>query len=123
MSSIASIYAPYRLTLLLPDALAAFVAPGVHHPCLAGCILSVNRVGLVSIEGKTRGLVFEQVARFFRIVAKDRPPFMVSAIMVTPDRRTEHWEIAINSRVTFTRDIAPVIVGADEIENITNAKS
>jgi hypothetical protein len=87
MSSVASIYNPYRLTFLLPGSLSAFIAPGVHQPCLAGCILSVNRGGLVSIEGKTRGLVFDQVGRFFRIVARDRPAFLVSAVLLTPERR------------------------------------
>jgi hypothetical protein len=116
MSSIASLNAPYRLTFMLPDSLAAFIAPGVHQPCLAGCLLTISRGGLVAIDGKTRGLVFEQASRFFRLMAKDRPPFLVSAALVTPDRRREAWEIAINSRVTFTRDFAPVM--CSEIENI-----
>lgn len=30
---------PFRLTFLLPDQVAAFVRPGVHCPCLAGCLL------------------------------------------------------------------------------------
>jgi hypothetical protein len=116
MSSVTSIYSPYRLTFMLPGSLSAFIAPGVHQPCVAGCILSVNRAGLVTIEGKTRGLVFEQASRFFRLTAKERPAFIVASILVTPDRRKEHWEIAVNSAVTFTRDIAPVIVSASEIE-------
>lgn len=118
MSLVPSLYSPFRLTFLLPDSLAAFVAPGVHQPCLAGCLLTIDRAGLVAIEGKTRGLVFEQASRFFRVVAKDRPAFMVASMLVTPDRRREPWEIAVNSRVVFTRDFAPVITS--EIENIGN---
>jgi hypothetical protein len=116
MSSLASISPPYRLTFLLPDSLAAFVAPGIHQPCLAGCLLTITRNALVTIDGRTRGLVFEQASRFFRLTAKDRPAFMVSSILVTPDRRKEAWEIAVNARVVFTRDFAPVIVSAAEIE-------
>jgi len=120
MSSVTSIYSPYRLTFLLPDGLLAFVRPGVHQPCIAGCILLIDRSGLTSIEGKTRGLVFEQASRFFRLTAKDRPAFMISAVLITPDRRKEAWEIAINSQVTFTRDVAPVI--CSELQSISNSR-
>jgi hypothetical protein len=112
--------APYALTFLLPGHLAAFVRPGTHQPCLAGCLLTIDRSGLVTVTGKTRPMVFDQVARFFRLVAKDRPPFMVSAALKTPDGPREAWEIAVNSQVTFTRDFAPVI--ASEIETIGNPR-
>jgi hypothetical protein len=110
--------APYALTFLLPAGLWAFVRPGTHQPCLAGCLLTIDRAGLVTVTGKTRPAVFDQVSRFFRLVAKDRPAFMVSAVLKVPDGPREAWEIAINSAVTFTRDFAPVI--ASEIETIRN---
>jgi hypothetical protein len=124
--SVTSLLPPFRLTFLLPDGLAAFVRPGLHHPCIAGCLLTIHRGGLVAIEGKTRPAVFDQTRRFFRVVAKDRPAFIVSASLVTSDPRNksgdrrESWEIAVNSDVTFTRDFAPVI--STEIENIGNGQ-
>lgn len=120
MSGVTSLYSPYRLTFLLPDSLAAFVRPGVHQPSIAGCILKIDRAGLAAIEGKTRGLVFDQARRFFRLIAKDRPAFVISAVLITPDRRREAWEIAINSAVTFTRDVAPVI--DSELADISNSR-
>lgn len=127
MSSVPSVFPPYRLSFILPDALAAFVREGVHQPCIAGCLLTITRNALVTIDGNARQRVFDQAARFFRLVAKDRPAFIVSARLVVNDpeeiypkaqRRNEAWEIAVNSQVTFTRDIAPVI--ASEIETIGN---
>jgi hypothetical protein len=115
-----TIYAPFRLSFLLPDTLAAFVAPGPHQPCIGGVRLVVDRGGLVAIEGGTRPAVFEQARRFFRIIAKDHPPFIRSATLIRPDRTREFWEIAVNSQVTFCRDIAPVI--STEIENIGNGQ-
>lgn len=115
-----SAYAPYRLTFLLPDGLAAFVRPGRHCPCLAGVLLTIHRGGLVAIEGGRRDRIFDQARRFFRIIAKDRPAFIVSGALITPDRRREAWEIAVNSDVTFTRDFAPII--SSEIENIGNGQ-
>jgi hypothetical protein len=116
--AVSSIYAPYRLTFLLPDHLVAFVRPGVHQPCLAGVLLTIGHGGLVHVDGRDRRAVFEQTRRFFRVVAKDRPAFIVSANLVTPERRREAWEMAINSDVTFTRDIAPVI--SSELADIGN---
>jgi hypothetical protein len=120
MSASLSMFPPFRLTFMLPDGLAGFVSPGVHQPCIAGCLLTINRGGLIHVDGKARAAVFDQARRFFRIVAKDRPAFIVSASLVTADRRREAWEIAVNSDVTFTRDIAPVI--SSEIETIGNPR-
>lgn len=117
MSRIASLYCPCRLTFMLPDILGGVVAPGLHQP-REGCILSINADGMVSIEAKTRGLVFEQARRFFRITAKDFPAFIVPAALITPTRERQAWEIAVNSDVTFNRGSAPVI--ASEIETIGN---
>ena len=117
---VTSIHAPYRLTFMLPGVLAGLVAPGIHQPCVAGCLLMIDRTGLVAIEGRTRGLVFDQARRLFRVAARDRPAMIISAALVTPQRRRESWEIAINSDVTFSRDIAPVI--STEIENIGNPR-
>jgi len=113
-----SVCAPYRLTFLLPDHLAAFVRPGVHQPCIVGVLLKIERGGLVHVDGATRRAVFDQMRRFFKVVAKDRPAFLLSAILVTGDGRREAWEIAVNSDCTFTRDIAPVI--SSEIEEVGN---
>lgn len=107
--SVTSLLPPFRLSFLLPAGLAAFVRPGLHQPCIAGVLLTIDRGGLVAIEGTTRPSVFDQARRFFRVVAKDRPAFIVSANLVRPDRTRECWEIAVNSDVTFTRDFAPII--------------
>lgn len=112
--------APFEVTFLLPGSLAGFVPAGVHQPCIAGCLLTIGRGGLVTVTGKSRPAVFDQVARFFRLHAKDRPAFMVSAALKPHDGPREAWEIAINSQVTFTRDYAPVI--ASEIETIGNPR-
>ncbi len=120
MSCVPSVFPPYRLSFIIPDALSAFVREGVHQPCIAGALLTIYRNALVTIDGKARRPVFDQASRFFRLVAKDRPAFVVSAVLITPDRRREAWEIAINSKVTFTRDIAPVL--ASEIETIGNPR-
>jgi hypothetical protein len=118
--SVLSVLPPFRLTFLLPDGLAAFVRPGLHSPCLAGVLLHIRRGGLVAIEGGHRRAIFDQARRFFRMVAKDRPAFIVSAALVRPDRVRESWEIAVNSDVTFTRDFAPII--STEIEHIRNGQ-
>src|SRR5258706_14017322 len=107
--SVLSLLPPFRLTFLLPDGLAAFVRPGLHSPCIAGCLLTIHRGGLVAIEGRARSAIFDQARRFFRVVAKDRPAFIVSAALVTPDRRAEAWELAVNSAVTSTGSFAPTI--------------
>jgi hypothetical protein len=55
--SLASVYAPFRLSFLLPDHLLGFVRPGRHSPCIAGVLLTIGR-GLMAIEGGHRRGVF-----------------------------------------------------------------
>src|SRR5215813_5061834 len=109
VSSLPSLYAPFRLTFLLPDVLAAFVRPGRHCPCLAGTLLTIEEGGLVVIEGKERLPIFDQARRFFRVIAKERGPLIIAAALVTPERTRECWEIVVNSDVTFCRDFAPLV--------------
>lgn len=96
-----SLYAAYRLSFLLPDTLAAFVRPCVHHPCLAGCLLTIERGGLVRVDGKSREMVFDQTSRFLRVIAKDHPPIIIAANLITPERRRDAWTITLNASVSF----------------------
>lgn len=100
---------PYRLNFLLPASLAGFVRSGTWQPCLAGCLLQVDRSTLVRISGRSREAVFDQAARFLRVVAKDRPPLVIAATLCSPSRGRNSWTITVNARVSF----APTGLGAD----------
>jgi hypothetical protein len=95
----------HRLTFLLPPTMQLRVAQGRHQPCLHGVTLFV-RGTLVSIEGPSREQTFDQVKRFFRVNAKQLPPFTVTATLQTPQRRgppaRDGWTIVVNSDVTLT---------------------
>jgi hypothetical protein len=101
---------PYRLTFPLPTSLAFSVSRGVHHPCLAGCLLRIERGGMVHIDGPSRELVFDQAARFFRVIAKVRRALVIAATLLSPGRGCrDGWTITVNADVSF----APTGLGVD----------
>lgn len=116
----------YRLTFLLPDIMLLLVPEGRHCPCLAGCVLIVDR-GVVTIVGPSREQLFDQVRRFFRAHARRLPLLKVAATLETPRTPASNrgggrdgWTIVVNSEVTFTAsaitDARPAlrIVGEEE---------
>jgi hypothetical protein len=72
-----------RLTFLLPDIMVLRAQPGRHCPCLHGCVLVVDRRGLVTIEGPSREQVFDQARRFLRTIIKGLPPTSIAAVLTT----------------------------------------
>lgn len=95
----------YRLTFMLPASLQLRVALGRHSPCLHGCVVSVEPVGLVSIEGPSRERVFDQATRFFRIHAKGLPALTVSSSLQSPAKYCpagrDTWKIVIGAEISF----------------------
>lgn len=94
----------YRLTFLLPETMLLIVPEGRHQPCLAGCLLIVDR-GVVMIEGGARQSVFDQARRFFRAHARKLPAFIRSAVLETPRRDgggRDNYIITVNSDVTIS---------------------
>jgi hypothetical protein len=66
--------------------------------------------GLVHIDGPSRELVFDQAARFFRVVAKDRRGLVIAATLLSPGQGCrDGWTITVNADVSF----APTALGAD----------
>jgi hypothetical protein len=100
---------PYRLSFLLPTSLAGFVRSGTWQPCLAGCLLTVDRSALVRISGRSREAVLDQAARFLRVVAKTHPPLVIAATLISPCGARDSWTITVNAGVSF----APTGLGAD----------
>jgi hypothetical protein len=97
----------YRLSFTLPPVLAFSVPAGRHQPCLAGCALAIgprpsNRLdhssavelplgaGDVLVIGPSREAVFDQAARFFRIVAKGHT-LSIEAILTSPPRYKQRF--------------------------------
>lgn len=111
---------PCRLRFLIPDALKLAVAPGRHHPCLHGCVLTILQHGerdlMLVIEGPSRDVVFEQCRRFFRVAAKNAPALSIAATVETAPERSrsgrggsDSWTIALNAQVSFS----PTGLGAE----------
>lgn len=98
----------YRLTFLLPTNIAHQVATGRHCPCLHGCLVTIERPGRVTVIGPSRERVFDQAARFLRIVARRRGPMSIAALLFTPcstasDRgATDAWSIIVGAQVAFS---------------------
>jgi hypothetical protein len=92
---------PYRLTFMLPRNLLLSVAPGRHSPCLHGCVLMIDR-GLVEIEGPSRELIFQQVRRVMRIVAKGHEPFSTVGVLTSPHPPgRDGWTIIVGADVSI----------------------
>jgi hypothetical protein len=113
-----SVYPPFRLSFMLPDSLAAFVRPGRHCPCLAGCLVTISRGYVAHIDGPTRAQVFAQTRRFLTEIAKDHPPLHIAAELVTDDRHRERgWTIVLGAPVVLTRDWCPIAPPHLEVES------
>lgn len=101
----------HRLTFTLPDCLALLAPSGRHQPCVHGVVLNVERGGLVQLEGPSRERLFEQAARFLRVLAKGRPPLTIAANLWTPglggQGGHDGWTITVNAGVSF----APTALG------------
>lgn len=102
----------YRLTFLLPDRLAFAVPVGRHQPCLAGCVLDVDRAGLVSIFGLSREQIFAQCRRFMRLVARGHGPLSIAAVLTSPlPPGRDAWQIIVGADVAFAPTGLEVDVG------------
>jgi len=111
-----------RLTFTLPRRLAFSVPAGRHQPCIAGCILKVDRDGQVVITGLSREQTFEQARRFLRIVAKGHGPLSIVAVLTTPARLTyerggrDGWSIIVGAEIAFTPTTIPPDLGVPELQ-------
>lgn len=111
--------ATYKLTFTLPRTVSLLAQPGRHQPCIAGCVLMVERCGLVTIEGPSRESLFEQVRRFMRIINKGRPPVEIQCWVQGPPRTRptyagseerplmypaprDQWKIIVDATVAIT---------------------
>jgi hypothetical protein len=98
----------WRLTFLLPPAIGLLAAPGRHSPCLHGCVLTIDRAGVVAIEGPSRECVFDQATRFLRVNSKGRPPYAVAASVYCPEPRgRDDWSIVVGAEIAFSRTSLP----------------
>lgn len=97
---------PYRLTFRLPAKIGFAVAPGRHQPCLHGCVLIVDKLGLVAIEGPSRQRCFDQAERWLLPLAKDLPPTSIAATLRTPPQfqpgGSDAWTIIVGARIAFS---------------------
>lgn len=93
----------YRLTFMLPATLALLTTPGRHCPCLMGCLLTVERGGLITVDGTSREGVFEQTARFLRhpIRRNPPPPTSIASVLAGPGGR-DSWNIVFGADVAFS---------------------
>lgn len=107
----------FRLTFLLPPVLGLLVAPGRHQPCLHGCLLEIDRAGLVAIEGPSRERVFEQATRFLRVNGKGRPPYSVTATLSSPHPSgRDGWSIIVGAEIAFSPTALPPEIMPAELE-------
>jgi len=107
---------PYRLIFLLP-AVLGLVPQGRHVPCLMGCLVTIDRAGLVTVAGPSRERVFEQTARFLRILMRRNPPppTSIAAVMSHPASPWGRigWQIIVGADISFApTSIEPTIVPA-----------
>lgn len=104
---------PYRLAFSLPPLIV--VPQGRHQPCLHGCVLRIGPGGIVSIEGPSRELVFEQASRFLRIHLRNWPETSLAATLSTPARdrfgrpfpRRDGWQIICGAKIAFAATSVP----------------
>jgi hypothetical protein len=98
----------YRLTFLLPPALGLMARPGRHSPCLHGCVLTIERDLLVSIDGPSRERVFDQAQRFLRVVTKGiATPNPIAAWLCSPCGRRDGWSIIIRAEIAIVPTLIP----------------
>lgn len=111
---------PFRLSFLLPAALILRVPPGRHQPCLAGCRLDVDRVGLAVILGPSPARVFDQAERFLQPHLRELPALAIAANLKFPGRidggKTDHWTIIVGADIAFSpTPIEPYIPDAQAL--------
>jgi hypothetical protein len=94
----------FRLTFLLPPALGLLVAPGRQQPCLHGCVLTVEVLGHVTIEGPSKEAVFAQCRRFLAANSKGLPAYARAATLESPEpwRGRDGWSIIVGAEVAFS---------------------
>ena len=92
---------PYRLVFLLPSRLILMVQPGRHQPCQHGCVLVVDRGGLVTVTGPSREEVFDQAGRFLRLACRGHQPVALAATLTQPGGR-DGWSIIVGAKVAFS---------------------
>jgi hypothetical protein len=108
-----------KLTFTLPATLAFAVSEGRVLPCLAGTLLTVDKLGQVNITGKARDQVFEQAERWLGMIAKQHPPRAIHAVLSCdkpgdgwPAR--DSWWIVIGGRISFSPSrLPPELPGVD----------
>jgi len=83
----------WRLSFILPDNLYRSVPRGRHAPCLHGCLLTVHGAGLVSVEGISREVVFEQAQRFLRVNGRGQGRLAIDATLTVlgDEAAKERW--------------------------------
>jgi hypothetical protein len=92
---------PVRLTFRLPAALGFAVPVGHHVPCLMGCLITIHLGGLVTVDGPSRERVFEQTARFLRLITRRNPPPPISIAAALRGRHSDSWQIVIGADISF----------------------
>ena len=94
---------PCRLSFMLPGTLVMRAPIGRHAPCLAGCLLTVDRGGLVTVGGPSRERVFDQATRFFRVITKGMglPPLTIAARLRYAAGRIDTWQIVLGADIAF----------------------
>ncbi len=105
-----------RLTMLLPPTLGGLIPPGVQHPCLMGCLLTVGQGGVLTITGPSQAKVFEQADRFLRIP----PPLSIAATLTSPCGVRDGWQVIINAEISFAPTSIEATAFGPEIENNGN---
>lgn len=99
-----------RLQFLLPADVSFALAPGRHHPCIAGTILTVDSHGNVEVCAMHREQAFDMAARFLgEAVAQDRVPFSMAAVMFADDMPFGRftWSITIGAKIAFAATSLP----------------
>jgi hypothetical protein len=111
-----------RLVMLLPPSLGGLLAPGVQHPCLMGCLLTVGQGGVLTITGPSRAKVFEQADRFLRILMRRNPPpaMSIAATLTSPCGVRDGWQVIINAEISFAPTAIEATVFDPRIENNRN---
>ena len=111
-----------RLTMLLPPTLGGLIPPGVQHPCLMGCLLTVGQGGVLTITGPSQAKVFEQADRFLRILIRRNPPppLSIAATLTSPCGVRDGWQVIINAEISFAPTSIEATAFGPEIESNGN---
>jgi hypothetical protein len=110
----------FIFTFTLPPELRLEAPAGRHQPCTAGCVLTIDSRGQVTIEGCSREQVFAQARRFLRVIGRGYGPLEMAARLRTPERiiyepgGCDSWSITIGADVVISAAIAPQLQDAPE---------